>query len=153
MSEKLFSISQCELDRLEEVRLALHDVATDNPQVQLAIGHLTSKLWPIIHKKRQSQQSATESREKLALWMIENGFATGHGDTIDDLLGELSLDIQSAAEAMRERCFKVCDVLEDRFAYIAAEANDVSEQFKAADWAYGARECKNEIRALPAEDE
>lgn len=27
--------------------------------------------------------------EKLAAWMIYNGFATGHGDTIEDLLEEL----------------------------------------------------------------
>ena len=28
--------------------------------------------------------------EALAAWMIENGFATGHGDTLDDLLQELA---------------------------------------------------------------
>ena len=27
--------------------------------------------------------------ERLATWMIVNDFATGHGDTMDDLLGEL----------------------------------------------------------------
>lgn len=30
-----------------------------------------------------------EDREKLASWMMLNGFATGHGDTVDDLLVEL----------------------------------------------------------------
>jgi hypothetical protein len=34
-----------------------------------------------------------EFREKVAQWMIENGFATGHGDTIDDLLKELTWQI------------------------------------------------------------
>ena len=29
------------------------------------------------------------SREKLAAWMIYRGYATGHGDTIEDLLQEL----------------------------------------------------------------
>lgn len=36
-------------------------------------------------------------REKLAAWMIRHSFSTGHGDTIEDLLGELSwqvLDLQ-----------------------------------------------------------
>ena len=28
-------------------------------------------------------------REAVAAWMIEQGFATGHGDTLDDLLWEL----------------------------------------------------------------
>lgn len=27
--------------------------------------------------------------EKVALWMIEHGYATGHGDTVEDMLGEL----------------------------------------------------------------
>lgn len=30
-----------------------------------------------------------EARELVAKWMIEHGFATGHGDTVDDLLSEL----------------------------------------------------------------
>lgn len=30
------------------------------------------------------------AREKIAMWMIAHSFATGHGDTIDDLLGELA---------------------------------------------------------------
>ena len=30
-------------------------------------------------------------RELVASWMINNGFATGHGDTLEDLLKELSL--------------------------------------------------------------
>jgi hypothetical protein len=33
-------------------------------------------------------------RTKLADWMIENGLATGHGDSIDDLLRELSWQIK-----------------------------------------------------------
>ena len=28
-------------------------------------------------------------REALATWMLHNGYATGHGDTINDLLAEL----------------------------------------------------------------
>jgi hypothetical protein len=32
--------------------------------------------------------------EKLALWMTQNGFATGHGDTFEDLLGELGCYIE-----------------------------------------------------------
>lgn len=34
-----------------------------------------------------------QQREKLAAWMMLNGFATGHGDTIDDLLGELAAQV------------------------------------------------------------
>ena len=33
-------------------------------------------------------------RERLAAWMIEHSFATGHGDTFEDLLGELSAQVR-----------------------------------------------------------
>jgi hypothetical protein len=29
------------------------------------------------------------AREAVATWMIKNGYVTGHGDTLDDLLREL----------------------------------------------------------------
>ena len=32
--------------------------------------------------------------EKLAAWMIKQGYATGHGDTIEQLLEELEWQIQ-----------------------------------------------------------
>ena len=51
---------------------------------------------------------AKHEREKLAAWMIERGYATGHGDTTEDLLRELEWQIK---EHEREACAKVCDVL------------------------------------------
>lgn len=33
-------------------------------------------------------------REIVASWMLKNGFATGHGDTIHDLLSELEWQVQ-----------------------------------------------------------
>lgn len=44
--------------------------------------------------------------EKLAQWMIRNGYATGHGDTIEDLLQELEWQV---VEKEREACAKLCD--------------------------------------------
>ena len=35
-------------------------------------------------------------KEKLAQWMIQRGYATGHGDTIEDLLQELDSQIVEA---------------------------------------------------------
>ena len=32
-------------------------------------------------------------REKVAKWMIERGYATGHGDTIEELLKELEWQV------------------------------------------------------------
>ena len=51
---------------------------------------------------------ADAERNKLAAWMMRQGYATGHGDTVEDLLKELEWQI---AEREREACAKVCDVL------------------------------------------
>ena len=45
-------------------------------------------------------------RETVANWMINRGYATGHGDTIEDLLAELEWQV---AEREREACAAVCD--------------------------------------------
>jgi hypothetical protein len=66
-----------------------------------------------------------EEREKVAAWMIKKGYATGHGDTIEDLLVELEWQVR---ESEREACAKVC---EDR-----ERAN-----------LYGVKECAAAIRA------
>ncbi len=36
---------------------------------------------------------AATQREKVAAWMIRNGYVTGHGDTIEDLLDHLDTQI------------------------------------------------------------
>ena len=51
---------------------------------------------------------AAAEREKVALWMTERGYATGHGDTIEDLLTELDWQIR---EQEREACAKVVEIL------------------------------------------
>jgi hypothetical protein len=38
--------------------------------------------------------------EKVAKWMIRNGLPTGHGDTLDDLLGELEFEIKRQRETI-----------------------------------------------------
>ena len=40
--------------------------------------------------------------EKLAKWMLTNGFATGHGDTVDDLLKELAWQVQELRDKIWE---------------------------------------------------
>ena len=49
---------------------------------------------------------AAQEREKVARWMTERGYATGHGDTIEDLLHELEWQIR---EQEREACTKVAE--------------------------------------------
>jgi hypothetical protein len=49
---------------------------------------------------------AAHEWEKVAQWMVERSYATGHGDTIEDLLTEIEWQ---AAEREREGCAKFCD--------------------------------------------
>jgi len=47
---------------------------------------------------------AAAERNKVAAWMIERSYATGHGDTTEDLLKELEWQVR---ESEREACAKV----------------------------------------------
>jgi hypothetical protein len=57
------------------------------------------------------ESGATAEREKLAHWMRSLGYATGHGDAIEDLLDRLGTQIAEGLEAEvvmeREACAKV----------------------------------------------
>ena len=65
-------------------------------------------------------RAAAAERNKVAQWMIAKGYATGHGDTVEDLLKELDWQIteswskvvMASVEAEREACAKVCDEFE-----------------------------------------
>jgi hypothetical protein len=62
-------------------------------------------------------------REKVAQWMIQRGYATGHGNTLEDLLQELDWQIaKNWTQAMvngvkteRNECVKLCDWLSERY--------------------------------------
>ena len=51
-------------------------------------------------------------KEKLAQWMIQQGYATGHGDTVEDLLKELEWQIKELKwvgmtdEEMKDVCYQ-----------------------------------------------
>ena len=64
--------------------------------------------WWLEELERFAALVADAKREKLAAWMMRQGYATGHGYTIEDLLRELEWQI---VEREREACAKVCDVL------------------------------------------
>ena len=49
---------------------------------------------------------AAYEREKVARWMMERGYATGHGDTIQELIKELEWQV---AELENEACAKVAE--------------------------------------------
>jgi hypothetical protein len=88
----------------------------------------TPHLLMVHELERFAALVAAAERNKLAAWMMRQGYATGHGDTVEDLLKELEWQIEERIAAEREACAKVC---EDR-----ERAN-----------LYGVKECAAAIRA------
>ncbi len=101
------------MDREDIIRIAreaglrvgtnLSGVVLVGSPAEIGLAHLT-----IEELERFAALVAAAERNKLAAWMIERGYATGHGDTVEDLLKELEWQI---SEREREACAKVCDVL------------------------------------------
>ena len=52
---------------------------------------------------------AAHERNKVAAWMIDRSYATGHGDTTEDLLKELEWQIK---EREREKCANIAESYE-----------------------------------------
>ena len=52
--------------------------------------------------KKAYAAGAAAEREKVAAWMIQRGYATGHGDTTEDLLIELDCQIDERIAAERK---------------------------------------------------
>ena len=63
---------------------------------------------PLGSVTRFAKLVAAAEREKLAAWMIERGYATGHGDSIEKLLEELEWLIEERIAAEREACASIC---------------------------------------------
>lgn len=65
-------------------------------------------------------------REKLVRWMMQHGYATGHGDSIEELLIELKWQINERisilAAAEREACALVCDRIAEEERYEEEQA-------------------------------
>ena len=65
------------------------------------------------------RKAVNAEREKVAKWMLRNGYATGHGDTTEDLLAELdwqfaeslNRELAKGSKIEREECAKVLDDL------------------------------------------
>lgn len=111
---------------------ALRITAEEQDQLRLCVEYWRSKA---------DDQAATiarleADREKLAQWMIANSYATGHGDSIADLLKELEWHIardRARLEAEIKRAMKVVNaakVLHD--IYVGPETVDVMEREQSA---------------------
>ena len=72
---------------------------------------------PLEMLERFAALVAAAERNILAAWMIQFGFATGHGDTMEQLVDALGseivdrieIEIDVAVAAEREACAKVCE--------------------------------------------
>jgi len=53
-----------------------------------------TKIWTEEHWTEYEQGIVATEREKVAKWMTAQGYATGHGETIEDLLKELEWQIE-----------------------------------------------------------
>ena len=64
--------------------------------------------WWLEELERFAALVADAERNKLADWMIERGYATGHGDSIEKLLEELEWQIEERIKNEREACASIC---------------------------------------------
>jgi hypothetical protein len=81
---------------------------------------------------------AAHEREKVAQWIMAQGYATGHGDPIEDLLTELEWQVR---EREREANIKIIE--EYRIPVGNSSAGEM-----ACEWTYDAlKEIRDEIRA------
>jgi len=53
-----------------------------------------TKVWSEDHWTEYEQGIVAAEREKVAKWMTVQGYATGHGESIEDLLKELEWQIE-----------------------------------------------------------
>ena len=57
---------------------------------------------PVERLRVSLTDGAQEERNKLAAWMMAQGYATGHGDSTEDLLKELEWQIEERIRNERE---------------------------------------------------
>ena len=63
-------------------------------------------IWDSADFNRFAALVAAAEREKVAAWMRSKSYATGHGDTTEDLLKELEWQV---AEREREACARLVE--------------------------------------------
>jgi hypothetical protein len=102
---------------------------------------------------------AAREREKVAAWMMRQGYATGHGDTVEDLLQELDWQIR---EQEREACAEMVWPTQQIKVWSDKEINAMTGAFNRAQekhgWyetlmAVGAAALKNRAAAIRARSE
>ena len=62
----------------------------------------------IIPETTSEEMDELFADEKLAAWMIANGYATGHGDSTDDLLDELAWQVYENLNKRADEQVEAC---------------------------------------------
>ncbi len=89
------------MDREDIIKLAR--------EAQMPFYWRTGEITYLDKLERFATLVAAAEREKLAAWMMRQGYATGHGDTVEDLLKELEWQIEERIRNERSACAKVCE--------------------------------------------
>jgi hypothetical protein len=74
---------------------------------------------------------AAAQREKVAAWMRNCGYATGHGDTVEDLLDHLGTQITEGLLMEREACAKYVEQCSLPDSYSEACLLDIANELRA----------------------
>jgi hypothetical protein len=92
-------------DSTEVLRIS-RDGITANPDVP--VDEIASRVLELLDEniKTLVKRAVEAERNKVAQWMMARGYATGHGDTVNDLLKELEWQVK---EQEREACAQVCE--------------------------------------------
>jgi UDP-2,3-diacylglucosamine pyrophosphatase LpxH len=94
------------MNKEDIIRLAREACRPDAPFRQYVGGVDCGLLMKDEHLERFAALVATAEKQKVVEYMNSRTFATGHGDTIEDLLKEMEWQ---AAEREREACAEYCE--------------------------------------------
>ena len=91
-------------------------IAANAPEIEKINAHI-----------KELEEAVVIGREKVAAWMMRQGYATGHGDTVEDLLKELEWQIRERereliARSMDKQADLACDYLDRKWAQEMAGA-------------------------------
>jgi len=83
-------------EQREDLIDAVYETLSDTCDMDVSFTQYARAVVDMLEQRGllRSLNAKPADMEKLAAWMMLNGFATGHGDTMDDLLGELGAQIK-----------------------------------------------------------
>jgi len=107
------------VDREQIIRMAR--------EVGLPYEYDTKRILYLKQLERFAALVVAAEREKVAQWMMIRGYATGHGDTTENLLTELEWQIREQereliARSMDKQADLACDYLDRKWAQEMAAA-------------------------------